>query len=147
MLSEKQKIGYQKEKQALKYLKKQGLYFVVRNYITKLGEIDIVMLDSDILVFVEVRFRYDDNYGSALISVNRKKQIKIMRAAQYFLSMHQQYIDSVCRFDVVAIKPNLSDESKSIKLFTGFKNIFGFTRAQKDEITWIKNAFDLKRIK
>ena len=142
MQSEKQKIGYQKEKQALKYLKKQGLRFVAQNYLSKLGEIDIVMLDSDILVFVEVRFRYDDHYGSALTSVNRKKQMRIMRAAQYFLSRNQRYIDSVCRFDVVAIKANLSDKNESIKLFTRFKNIFRLTKMQPDEITWIKNAFE-----
>ena len=57
MLSESQNIGYKAEENALSFLVRQGLDVVERNFRCRFGEIDLIMRDGDVLVFVEVRKR------------------------------------------------------------------------------------------
>ena len=73
------------EHEALTFLKKNGLTPLQKNYHCNYGEIDLIMLDTSHIIFVEVRYRKNDNFGDALQSVNSKKQIKIANSAQNFL--------------------------------------------------------------
>ena len=95
--------GQAAEKQALHYLKQQGLILVTQNFRRRYGEIDLIMQDQDILVFVEVRYRRQSSYGSALDSVSYPKQTKLHRAAACYLQRYKQHDIPECRFDVVAI--------------------------------------------
>lgn len=81
-----------------------GLRAVAANANYRLGELDLVMLDNDTLVFVEVRYRRDDRFGGGAASVDFRKQRKLVRAAQLFLQRHPRYADGPCRFDVVEAK-------------------------------------------
>jgi len=67
------------------------------------GEIDIIALDNDILVFVEVKFRKSKNFGTAESMVSISKQQKIINTAHVFLQQNESYANYECRFDVVAI--------------------------------------------
>ena len=67
-------IGQHAENACCKYLQKQGLKLLSRNYRGKRGEIDIIMQDKDSLVFVEVRYRKNNLFGGALASITPKKQ-------------------------------------------------------------------------
>ena len=83
-----------------------GLRAVAANANFRLGELDLVMMDDaafgePTLVFVEVRYRKDDGYGSGADSVDRHKQRKLVRAAELFLLAHRRLADMPCRFDVV----------------------------------------------
>ena len=89
---------------AEQHLEKYGLTLVTRNHLCRGGELDLVMRDGRTLVFVEVRYRRSSRYGSAAESVDRRKQARIVRAAQHFLLTHRQYQQSACRFDVLAIE-------------------------------------------
>ncbi len=80
------------------------------------------MLEQDTLVFIEVRYRSTDSFGSALESITPAKQEKIMRAAQGFLHKHPQWQNSDCRFDVVALNDN---------------------HHQPVDIQWVRHAFML----
>ncbi len=102
-------FGQEKEHQACDYLIKQGLDLVTKNYQCKMGEIDLIMQDKRTLVFVEVRFRNQKNYGGGLESITKNKQRKIIRAAQYYLLTNKKYQENPCRFDVVAIAPQKTD--------------------------------------
>lgn len=104
--------GNMAESQALKLLASKGLSLVVRNFRIRSGEIDLIMDDpgetgqnseDSTLVFVEVRFRNTDDYGTAAESVSRKKIQKIVSTAEYFLIKNPQYQSRACRFDIVAI--------------------------------------------
>jgi putative endonuclease len=106
--------GENAEQQACQYLEKKGLKLVTRNFRCKQGELDLVMTDQKTLVIVEVRFRKTDRYGSALESVTRAKQSRIIAATQVYLAT--QKINSPIRFDVLALSGN-------------------------GNIDWIKNAF------
>jgi len=93
--------GAYAEAEAKRYLQQQGLSFVCANYLCKGGEIDLVMRDEQRLIFVEVRHRKSNRYGSAAESVDNRKQNKLRHAAQHYLQQHPH--SGSCRFDVIAI--------------------------------------------
>jgi putative endonuclease len=96
-------LGTVAENQALNWLEGRGLVFVARNFRCRLGEIDLIMRDRNVLVFVEVRYRKGGNLLNASQSVSPAKQRKVIRAASWYLCLHQDYQDHTVRFDVVAI--------------------------------------------
>ena len=106
--------GQSAEQQALKYLLSHGLKLVRQNFSGRYGELDLIMTDQKILVIVEVRFRKNNNYGSAAESITPKKRAKIIRTTQLYLMKHP--FDGSVRFDVVTLSP-------------------------KEGLNWIKNAF------
>ena len=73
--------GRNAEKDALTFLRQQGLQLVTRNFRCRLGEIDLIMLDAGCIVVVEVRYRNDNRFASAALSVDRHKQSKLLRTA------------------------------------------------------------------
>jgi putative endonuclease len=95
--------GDAREAQARASLERAGLRLVGSNVRYRVGELDLVMLDREVLVFVEVRYRREHDFGGALASVTRSKQQKLTRAATQFLAAHAQHARRACRFDVVAI--------------------------------------------
>lgn len=107
--SKRKKAGIEAEIKALNFLLKQGLELIQKNFVGSSGEIDLIMQDQDDIVFVEVRYRHDDKYGSALETIDATKQRKIIKTAHYFLHKHR-LIDKVnCRFDVIAIEGIMLD--------------------------------------
>ena len=98
----KQVLGKEGERVAEQYLKNKGYKLVERNYRCPVGELDLIVLDRRVVVFVEVKTRSGHGYGSPLEAVEFRKQRKMIQAAQYFLSakkLHQRD----ARFDVVGI--------------------------------------------
>ena len=71
-------LGRAGERLATEFLKKSGLEILQRNYKTHLGEIDVIALDKDTVVFVEVKTRTNDDYGSPSEAVNNRKCEKIL---------------------------------------------------------------------
>lgn len=95
--------GAEIETHVEQWLCARGLQALQRNYGCRGGEIDLIMQDGDTLVFVEVRYRRSNRYGSAAASVGRDKQARLIRAAQHFLMRHRALAARPCRFDVVAV--------------------------------------------
>jgi putative endonuclease len=101
---------------ARRWLEGKGLRFIAANVRGRGGEIDLIMKDGQIIVFVEVRYRQSSRFGGAAASVTLAKQHKLLQTARLWLARHNGSFDTVdCRFDVIA--------------FTG------------SEIEWLKNAF------
>lgn len=114
--------GKQAEELACHYLQQQNLELLNQNYHCRRGEIDLIMQEQQTLVFVEVRYRKNAIFGSALESVDHRKQQRIIITAEHYLLQNtQQYSDY--RFDVIAIMPSQNKDAP--------------------EITWLKNAFQL----
>lgn len=90
--------GNAAEQLAALFLQKRGLKLVERNFRCAYGEIDLIMLDGNTLVFIEVRLRSSDNFGGAAMSINQSKQQKLRRSAALYLQSHG---DSACRFDAI----------------------------------------------
>ena len=93
--------GVKYEQQALAFLKQQGLLFICQNYYCRFGEIDLIMSDQDSLVFIEVRYRKNQDYGGATASITSRKQQKLIKTAKHYLSQLDN--EPYCRFDVIAI--------------------------------------------
>lgn len=98
--------GVKYEQQALAFLQQQGLLLVCQNFYCRFGEIDLIMSDQDTLVFIEVRYRKNQDYGGAPASVTYQKQQKLIKTAKHYLS--QLNSEPYCRFDVVAISEKTS---------------------------------------
>lgn len=95
--------GKQWERVAESFLVKRGLRPLKRNYLARVGEIDLIMMDGDTLVFAEVKYRADESHGSGAHCVTRVKQQRIIRAARNFLARYRPGNDLRCRFDVISI--------------------------------------------
>lgn len=108
--------GAQAEQFAAKFLQKQGLILLHHNYRSRHGEIDLIMRDGDVVVFVEVRLRSRKDFGGAAASIDAIKQKKLLHTAQLYLSGLPHL--PPCRFDAVL-----------------------FHSGKEGDIEWIKNAF------
>ena len=95
------------EQSAERYLRRRGLKTLDRNYRTHRGEIDLVMREGKELVFVEVRHRGDQRYGTAAATVGPQKQRRLVAAAQHYLQRHGE---QPCRFDVVVFDGDADPE-------------------------------------
>lgn len=104
--SNKRSQGSIYEQKARVYLETQGLKFIAANQTFKCGELDLVMADGDTIVFVEVRQRKSSRFGSAVESIDYRKQQKWLNAANMWLfTKRNQSLDTAkCRFDVVAFE-------------------------------------------
>lgn len=92
------------EAMAREFLLTQGLRFVAANFARRFGEIDLIMLDGATLVFVEVKYRSSDRFGSSVEQVTPAKTRKIKLAAKAYLQICPHEVEAV-RFDVVGISP------------------------------------------
>ncbi|WP_079253935.1 YraN family protein [Endozoicomonas arenosclerae] len=119
------KSGATAENRALNYFKARGMKLINRNYACKAGEIDLIMLDKNVLVFIEVRLRSSSRFGSAADSITPAKQHKLRKAAQHFLVSHPEHQQRFCRFDALL-----------------FKNSSGQPDANPEKpIEWLQNIF------
>ena len=112
-------LGKLAETKALEYLKRNGLEPVTMNYNSPCGEIDIIMHDKNFIVFIEVKFRKNNNFINPLEAIDRQKCDKIIATSQYFLQKNHKISKMMSRFDVVIITGNINNPN----------------------IEWIKNAF------
>ncbi|MDQ8039796.1 MAG: YraN family protein [Rickettsiella sp.] len=131
------KIGAQAENFACHYLKTQGLSLIIRNYICRFGEIDLIMQDKNTLIFIEVRYRSDASFGHSLETVHKTKQKKLIKTADYYLQAHplSSSANDAYRFDVVAFS-SLPNRAKQ-RWFAN-KSTSKYCHAK---VEWIKNAF------
>ena len=110
-------VGQTAENLAARFLEKHGLTVLTRNYRCRGGEIDLVCRTGKTLVFAEVRFRRNPDFGGAGASVTLTKQRRIILAAQHYLLANARH-NCDCRFDCLLL--NGMDENN---------------------IDWIPNAF------
>lgn len=97
----RQIIGKTGENKAKNYLKRRGYQILETNYRTKAGEIDLIVKEKDCLVFVEVKTRTTEEYGTPAEAVSFYKQQHMLKSAKYYLSRHGG--DCECRFDVIEV--------------------------------------------
>lgn len=116
--------GEYTENLACQYLEQKGLKLLERNFHCRLGEIDLIMKHNDSLVFVEVRYRRNSNFGSGAESITTNKQSKLIKTASVYLQRHAKLAKKPARFDVVSISGPIET--------TNIENI---------EFDWIENAF------
>ncbi len=115
------RTGRYGEREAARFLEKNGYTVLEKNYRKKFGEIDIIARKDDYLVFIEVKTRKAHSHGTPLEAVTTRKQRQISRVAQCYLTEKQLH-ETAARFDVIAVN---------------------LTKNSAPEIELIVNAFDL----
>ncbi|MGR6981071.1 YraN family protein [Testudinibacter sp. P27/CKL/0425] len=124
-LFNKRKQGAQYEFQARLFLQRQGLKFIAANQTFRCGELDLVMSHGNTIVFVEVRQRSNNHFGSAVESVSGSKQQRWIRAAEAWLNQRQQSLENCdCRFDLITFDqdPQSAIEPEWFQHFIEFNN-------------------------
>lgn len=110
MFKSKRQQGASFEHQARLFLQSKGLKFIASNQYFKCGELDLIMCDGDTIVFVEVRQRKNNRFGSAIESVDWNKQQKWIDAANLWLAKQNCSLeDTACRFDLIAFGNTIKD--------------------------------------
>lgn len=102
----KQQAGQAGEDAALQHLQAAGLKLIERNYHCRWGEVDLIMQETDCIVFVEVRFRTHQGFGGGATSVDARKQAKLQKTALHYLQQKHANARQAARIDVVAVQPN-----------------------------------------
>jgi len=121
-----QKRGKKGEEQAASALEAKGMKIIARNIRTRRGEVDIVAIDGETIVFVEVKAWSTYGLEDLQYGIDIKKQRRIIETAKYFLSENRKYNKMAVRFDVVFIK--------------GFKAFSG-CQASECQVTHLASAF------
>ena len=93
--------GRKGEDLAAQALEEAGMQIIARNFRSSCGEVDIIALDGETLVFAEVKTWAAYGIESLQYSVNSRKQRRIIETAKYFLSVNRKYNGKAVRFDVI----------------------------------------------
>ena len=126
MKMDTRKTGIKGEEIALDWLKKQNVKIVEKNFLSRFGEIDIIGIKEKTLIFYEVKYRRNNNYGDGHTSINEKKKSKLVKTAMFFLLTNKDYMKLDMRFDAIIINESDSN-SKNTK------------HGKKSDISFIKN--------
>lgn len=103
------------ESLACEYLKKQGYKILQRNFLIRGGELDIVAQDKDVLVAVEVKTRFSDEYGTPEEAITPWKLRALIKSLEFYKNLHPKLPDGL-RIDLVAIELGLGNKLKRIEL-------------------------------
>jgi putative endonuclease len=110
----KNEVGKLGEDEAVRFLKKKGYDIIARNWRHKFGEIDIIALDRETVVFVEVRTKMTGDFGTPEESVTKTKMRQIVKAASNYIREKRLQGESI-RFDFIGViadkdagKPNIN---------------------------------------
>lgn len=107
------------EDAAARHARAHGAQVLARNFRTKVGELDLVLLHEGVIAFGEVKARTDLRHGGGLEAVTPRKQRRIARTAMLFLIRQGYDPDAVrCRFDVFDVRPG-------------------------PQVTWVQDAFQI----
>lgn len=118
MTFKRQSLGKKGEEIARSYLEKQGYTIIISNFRTKSGEIDLIAKDGEVLVFVEVKTRTNEQFGSPFDAVTSRKRGQISRVAMEYM-VNNGGMDQPARFDVVAVR--MTENKPSVEIV---KNAF-----------------------
>lgn len=115
MFTSKQISGIKGEEIAVSYLRKKGYKIIERNFRAKGGEIDIIAIDGDTLVFIEVKARSTVEFGSPLEAITYRKMKALVKTAQFY-KIKNTKLPEVLRIDAVAISLDSENKVKSVEL-------------------------------
>jgi putative endonuclease len=101
---DRRQTGTLAENSACVFLEAQGFSILARNFLRRIGEIDVVARCGDLLVIAEVRTRSSEKFGGAAASVTRGKQKRIAATTSLFLQSHRELRNCRVRFDVIVVR-------------------------------------------
>lgn len=99
---------------ACSFLEKKGYEILIRNFFTRYGEVDIIAKDHETLVFIEVKKRSSQRFGTGAQAVTSKKMDKIRKCASLYIQKNKLH-DQKMRFDVIDIQSGYESKINHIK--------------------------------
>lgn len=120
-LRNNQSLGFLGESAATSFLSSLGFKILERNFKKRYGEIDIVGLDKKTLVFVEVKTRKSNKFGTAEEAITPWKLRSLIKSAQYYKLLHPNLPEAI-RIDLVSVSLSSNNQVEKIRLY---KNITG----------------------
>ncbi|MFH1061911.1 MAG: YraN family protein [Candidatus Omnitrophota bacterium] len=108
----KLKTGLIGESIAKKFLQKKGYEIIEQNFRTKYSEMDLVVKKKDVLVFVEVRTKTNELFGSPEETINKNKINRLIRSAEAYAACNNY--SGKMRIDAICIVLNPDDTPKRI---------------------------------
>jgi putative endonuclease len=117
------KKGKEGEEIAREFLIKKGFKLIESNYSNNLGEIDIIMSDKNWLVFVEVKLKIGDKYGSPEEMINKNKLSQVRRVAESFLVLESAVAKGFLKYRIDAVCIVL-DEDKTVRSIKHYENLY-----------------------
>ncbi|HNZ84531.1 MAG TPA: YraN family protein [Candidatus Woesebacteria bacterium] len=117
------KTGKEGEEIARKFLVQKGFRLIESNYSNKLGEIDLIMLDKEVLVFVEVKLKIGDKFGSPEEMISKYKLSQIRRVAETFLVLNPDISKRLVKYRIDAVCIVLN-EDKTINRINYYENVY-----------------------
>jgi len=106
---DRRETGSRAENSACAFLESHGFSIVTRNFLRRVGELDVVARAGDLLVIAEVRTRASDEYGGAAASIGHAKQRRIAATAGLLLQRHPELRRCRVRFDVIVVRDGSID--------------------------------------
>ena len=119
MIKTTNQTGKTAENIAANYLANQNVKIITRNFHSRFGEIDLIAMNQEILLFIEVRYRKNEHFLTAIETIDQRKCNKIIITSEYYLNKHKKFQSHLCRYDVITLTADLN----------------------MPVIEWIKNAF------
>ncbi len=116
----KQLLGKFGETYATTYLQKKGYHIIECNFKARYGEIDIICTKDNVLIFVEVKTRIGDEFGTPEEAVTPKKLREVIKTANYYVQCHSGVPDAM-RIDVIGIV--IDDISEKITYFNHIESV------------------------
>jgi putative endonuclease len=110
------------EDAAASFLKKSGFKIIERNYKNKIGEIDIIAKDKENLVFVEVKTRSSNKFGTPAEAVTYYKKQKIVNTAKFYLMKNQTELN--IRFDIIEVYGKFDGERFLFENINHLEHVF-----------------------
>ncbi|MDD4027193.1 MAG: YraN family protein [Candidatus Shapirobacteria bacterium] len=111
------------EEMARDFLAKKGYQIVEMNYENKIGEIDLIIIDKDWLVFVEVKLKVGDKFGNPEDMINKKKLSQIKRVAESYLVLEKKVAKKFKKYRIDAVCIMLN-EDETLERITHYDNIY-----------------------
>ncbi len=103
MADDRAKLGRRGEKLARRFLERLGYRIITQNYVCAAGELDLIALDGEMIVFAEVKTRRGEEAADVERAVNPAKRRQLVRVAKYYVMSKPAARKYPCRFDVVGI--------------------------------------------
>ena len=110
-------IGNYGENLSVEFLKRNGYYILSRNFRNRSGEIDIISRKDDLIIFIEIKSRYNYNHGSPIEAITYSKQKQIIKLCKFYMYINK-LIKYNIRFDVIEVFFNKYNNLYSINHIT-----------------------------
>lgn len=118
-------LGSEGEQIAGNFLKNNGFRIIGKNWISRWCEIDLIAVKDDVLVFIEVKYRKNQTYGSGIEAINTKKMKALVYSARNYVNRNKLY---KCKYRIDLVVIDIIEGQRKVKYFKNITDYLLSTR-------------------